>query len=168
MCPRYGPPLMLLCGAVFGALVACAATRSSPRGSPPAVEFRDLEHQVARLVNAHRAERRLRALRYDTLVAAIARAHSREMAAGGVPLGHQGFDQRAAAVERVDTFNEIAENVALNDYRRERTVAVAMRGWLASEHHLANIEGPYNITGVGVARARDGTFFYTEIFVARR
>jgi uncharacterized protein YkwD len=168
MYPRYGSPLMLLCAATFGAVVACAAGRSHPRAVPPAPDFRDLEQYVARLVNAYRSRRGMHSLRYDTLVAAIARAHSREMAAGRVPLGHEGFDERANAVERVEQFTEMAENVALNDYGRDRTVAVAMRGWLARPHHLENIEGPYTVTGVGVARARDGTFFYTEIFVARR
>ena len=60
------------------------------------------------------------------------------------------------------------ENVALNDYSRTRTVAVAVQGWLHSPHHLENIAGEYDHTGVGVARAADGTFYYTQLFVSRR
>ena len=135
---------------------------------PPAADFRDLERQVARLVNEHRQTRRLRRLTYDTALARIARAHSVDMAEGRVSLGHGGFERRADAVERLKRFDAIAENVALNDYARARTVAIALRGWLGSAHHLQNIEGAYDVTGVGVARARDGTFYYTQIFVARR
>jgi uncharacterized protein YkwD len=151
-----------------GMVAACAATASPRPRVRAGAAFPDLERQVARLVNEHRAARRLHRLAYDTAVARIARVHSVAMAEGRSPLGHGGFERRAEAVERMHPFGEIAENVAMNDYARERTVAIAVRGWLGSAHHLENIEGPYNTTGVGVARARDGTFYYTQIFVARR
>lgn len=165
---RYGSRPVILGWMALGLCAACAAARAPHPGAPPASDNRDLERQIARLVNEHRAARRLRRLAYDTLLAAIARSHSADMAAGRVPLGHAGFEQRAEAVERVEAFREIAENVALNDYPRERTASIALRGWLTSAHHRANIEGPYRVTGVGVARARDGTYFYTQLFVARR
>jgi len=127
-----------------------------------------MEHEVARRVNAHRAARRLAALTYDTAVAAIARAHSLEMAAHDVPMGHDGFHERADRVDRFMSLEAIAENVAMNDYGSARTVGVAVAGWLASAHHLENIEGRYDVTGVGIVRARDGTFYYTQLFVRRR
>jgi len=119
-------------------------------------------------VNQYRAGRRLPALRFDTAVARVARAHSLEMARGSVPLGHDGFTSRANAVERFVAFDEIAENVALNDYPRERTVTVAIDGWLHSVHHRENIEGKFDLTGVGIARSRNGTYYFTQVFVARR
>jgi uncharacterized protein YkwD len=165
---RYGPPTTLLCSVALGIFAACAATPApQPALSQPA-GFTDLERQVVRLVNEYRIARGLARLTYDTAVARVARAHSIDMAAGRVPMGHDGFNRRADAVERIERFDEIAENVALNDYARERTVAIALRGWLGSAHHLENIEGAFTVTGVGVARAHDGTFYYTQIFVARR
>ena len=110
----------------------------------------------------------LPALSYDTAVAAIARAHSVDMAAHRVPMGHDGFRQRAGLVDRFIPLDAIAENVALNDYSRSRTVGVAVAGWLASPHHLENIEGTYDVTGVGIVLAGDGTFYYTQLFVGRR
>lgn len=165
---RYGSRPVIFAWMALGLCAACAGARGPHPGVPPPGDIRDLERQVARLVNEHRAARRLRRLAYDTVLAAIARGHSADMAAGRVPLGHAGFDHRAEAVERVEAFREIAENVALNDYPRERTASIALRGWLTSAHHRVNIEGRYTVTGVGVARARDGTYFYTQIFVARR
>jgi uncharacterized protein YkwD len=126
-----------------------------------------MEREVARLVNAHRAARRMPALAYDTAIAAIARAHSRDMARGTIPMGHDGFRHRTDLVNRIIPFTAIAENVALNDYPIARTVRVAVTGWLASPHHLENIEGKYDVTGVGIVRAADGTYFYTQLFVAR-
>jgi len=52
--------------------------------------------------------------------------------------------------------------------QRDDTVTVAVDGWLGSPHHRENIEGNFDRTGVGVARARDGTWYYTQIFIARR
>ncbi len=148
-------------------LLACAASPARERAAPSA-EFRDLERQVSRLVNEHRATRRLSRLTFDTGLAAIARTHSGAMAARLVPLGHDEFAERAELVGRALPFLRIAENVALNDYAVARTAAVALQGWLRSPHHLENIEGSYNVTGVGIVRAKDGTFYYTQLFVARR
>ena len=148
-------------------LLACASAASAPAPSK-GLDERSLERDVTRLVNKHRATRHLKVLAYDTALASIALAHSVAMARGRVPLGHDGFSARADQVQRFLEFSEIAENVALNDYPRARTVNVAIDGWLRSPHHRENIEGAFNVTGVGIARASNGTYYYTQIFVARR
>ena len=144
--------------------------RPPPPPPPPgaAPDERSLEREVTRLVNQRRVSRHLRVLAYDTAVASVARAHSVAMARGCVPLGHDGFSARAGLVQRFLEFSEIAENVALNDYARARTVNVAIDGWLRSPHHREIIEGAFDITGVGIARSSNGTYYYTQIFVARR
>ncbi len=159
---------MVARGLTVVVLLSCAAGPGTQERAAPAIQFRDLERQVVRLVNEHRVARRLSRLSYDTSVAAIARVHSVAMARRRVPLGHDGFEERVAAVERVRPFLRVAENVALNDHPVARTAAVALRGWLRSPHHLENIEGRFDVTGVGVARAPDGTYFFTQLFVARR
>ena len=148
--------------------IALVATTLAARGGTAPADYRDLERQVARQVNDYRGGKRLGKLVYDERVAAIARVHSVDMASGREKLGHTGFKDRAAAVNRMTPYDAIAENVALNDYSRPRTVAVAVQGWLHSPHHLENIAGDYDHTGVGVARSADGTFYYTQLFVSRR
>jgi uncharacterized protein YkwD len=165
---RHGDCTKVARRLAVGVLLACAAGPAPRERAALTNEFRDLERQVARLVNEHRAVRRLSRLTYDTTVAAIARTHSVAMAERRVTLGHDGFEQRAAAVEPIRPFTKIAENVALNDYAVARTATVALQGWLRSAHHLENIEGAFDVTGVGVARAEDGTFYFTQLFVARR
>jgi len=149
-------------------LLACASAAPSPPSPWATPDERSLERDVSRLVNVHRIARHLHALAYDTAVASVARAHSAEMAKRHVSLGHDGFSARADQVERIVAFSEIAENVALNDYGRDRTVRVALDGWLKSPHHRENIEGAFDITGVGIARSPNGTYYYTQIFVARQ
>jgi uncharacterized protein YkwD len=147
-------------------LLACASTGPAPTIRTPGDEIGALEREVARLVNEHRAARRLPALAPDSGLASIARSHSVAMAQGRVSLGHDGFSGRAERVEVFLAFRQIAENVAMNDYPPARTVRVAVEGWLRSAHHRENIEGPFERTGVGIARSRDGTFYYTQLFVA--
>lgn len=152
-------------------LLACASAAPAPAPvstSSEALDERSLERDVTRLVNKHRVTRHLKVLAYDTALASVARAHSVAMARGRVPLGHDGFSSRADRVQGFLEFSEIAENVALNDYPRARTVNVAIDGWLRSPHHRDNIEGAFNVTGVGIARSSNGTYYYTQIFVARR
>ncbi len=146
--------------------LACGAGNAPPP-APVTTDFRDLELAVVRLVNAHRTRLHLRKLVADSALARIAREHSRDMAEQRVSFGHDGFSDRAKEAERRYDFSEIAENVALNDYARARTVAVAVDGWLGSRHHRENIEGNFDRTGVGIARSGDGTYYYTQLFVAR-
>jgi uncharacterized protein YkwD len=42
-----------------------------------------------------------------------------------------------------------------------------MRGWLASRGHRESIEGPYELTGVGVVSNAAGEIYFTQLFVAR-
>lgn len=149
----------------FLVLLACVSAGAVP-GARATGDLAALERDVARLVNEHRTAHRLNALRVDSGLAAIAREHSAAMAAGRVPMGHDGFSARADRVERLLAYHEIAENVAMNDYGAGRTVRVAVDGWLKSPHHLENIEGDFNLTGVGIARSHEGAFYYTQLFVA--
>jgi len=152
----------------FCAVLALAGgAGSAPPPGPATTNFRDLELAVVRLVNVHRSRLHLRVLVADSGLARIARGHSRDMAERRVSFGHDGFSNRAKEAERRFDFSEIAENVALNDYTRARTVAVAVDGWLGSRHHRENIEGNFDRTGVGIARSEDGTYYYTQIFVAK-
>ena len=148
-------------------LVLACAGAGAPPPTPATADYRDLEQAVVRSVNAYRLRRHLRALVADSALARIARGHSRDMAERRVSFGHDGFDDRVKEAERRFDFSEIAENVALNDYARARTVTVAVEGWLGSPHHRENIEGSFDRTGVGIARTADGTWYYTQIFIAR-
>jgi uncharacterized protein YkwD len=44
---------------------------------------------------------------------------------------------------------------------------VALAHWLASPVHRKNLEGPFELAGVGAGRGMDGSLYLTQIFVAR-
>ncbi|HWP67453.1 MAG TPA: CAP domain-containing protein [Candidatus Limnocylindria bacterium] len=141
---------------VIALLVGAASTARA--GDP-------LEQQVLSLVNRHRATRGLPALRADARIAREARRHSAAMASGTVPFGHAGFAERGAALRRVMPCRSSAENVA-SSLGYDDPAGEMVRGWLASSGHRKNIEGPYETTGVGVARSARGQIYVTQIFVA--
>jgi len=125
-----------------------------------------LEQAVVALVNRHRRTRGLPPLTADARIGHQARLHSAAMAAGRTPLGHGGFADRVAALRRVMACRRTAENVAFNQGHRD-PAAVAVRGWLTSRGHRENIEGAYELTGVGVASNAAGEVYFTQIFVGR-
>ena len=118
------------------------------------------------LVNRHRRARNLAALTLDPRISREARLHSVAMAAGTTPFGHEGFDERVKALRLAMPCRRTAENVASSQGYHDAAVE-AVRGWLGSAGHRENIEGPYDRTGVGVARSATGEVFFTQIFVGR-
>ncbi|WP_058496267.1 CAP domain-containing protein [Legionella drozanskii] len=113
-------------------------------------------------VNEYRAKRGLKPLKMNNLMSAEAAKHSRDMANHAIPFGHQYFDKR---IHRL--FNAIqqcqggSENVAYN-YKDAKDV---VRNWLTSRGHRRNIEGNYNLTGIGLARDKRGKLYFTQIFL---
>jgi uncharacterized protein YkwD len=124
-----------------------------------------LEEAVYDQVNAHRQSHGLAPLAPDARISREARRHSRAMAERKT-LGHDGFDDRVQALRRVMPCRRTAENVAMNQGHRD-PASEAVRGWLGSQAHRQNIEGPYELTGVGIARNAKGEVYFTQIFVGR-
>lgn len=150
--------LLLIAGALL-ALGGCATV------SPRRAGYAGMERRMFDLVNEHRARMGLPRLVYDPLVAEIARGHSRQMARGGVRFGHRGFHTRARAIRIFRASEWISENVAVNLFDRAASPETAVKGLLGSRKHRRNIEGEYRYTGVGVVRASNGAYYYTQMFV---
>ena len=137
---------------------------SSARAESESAVLIVLERQVYELVNSHRTAMGLAPLAYSEEVAASARQHSRDMARGYVGLGHEGAETRRQSLSRTMSFGRFAENVGANNYDRSAAPGTAVSEWLRSSGHRKNIEGNFDVTGVGIAHAGD-TFFFTQIFL---
>jgi len=160
------PRAWLLVSAFFLCAVFCSAPARMPE--PPTAAAGGLEASTHELVNKHRRTVRLSPLAYNARIAAVARRHSEDMAAGRVPAGHEGFEERHRDLSKIIPLSGIAENVGINDYPPSETVRAAVSGWLSSRGHRENIEGRYDLTGVGIARDARGVYYYTQIFVRRK
>lgn len=117
---------------------------------------------VLRLVNEHRREMGLPALQLNTTLSNIARKHSLNMAKGKEPFGHEGFEERIAdAWMQLHIRGAAAENIA----EGVTTGKAVVNLWLGSKGHRKNIEGNYNLMGLGVATSANGTMYFTQIFL---
>ncbi len=162
---RTGPAAVV---AVLVVLAVAAGAAAAGRGrESQGFSTGPLEAQTHELVNAHRRDAGLRPLEYSPAIAAVARRHSEAMAAGKVRVGHQGAAERERRIAREIPLRGMAENVAVNNAAARRTARMAVAGWLGSRGHRANIVGDYDVTGIGIARGRNGAWYFTHIFVKR-
>jgi len=126
--------------------------------------YSEMEAQVLKLVNQHRKTIGLNELQFNEAINTEALKHSKNMASGIVPFSHDGFDGRAdRLLSRLDG-NAIAENVASGQTDAES----ALECWLESKGHKQNIEGNYNLTGIGIALGKYGDLYFTQIFLLNK
>jgi uncharacterized protein YkwD len=113
------------------------------------------------LVNKHRKRKGLPMLAWSDHFAKASENHSVSMMRGRTAFGHNGFESRVKSIAAKEgNLKAWAENVAKGEMGAEEVV----KGWLNSPGHRKNIEGKYNITGIGIAQKKDGTIFFTQIF----
>ena len=125
-----------------------------------------LEQSIHQQVNAYRQSRDLPPLTLDDRISEQAKIHSQAMASGKVPFSHEGFEQRVKAIAKSISYRSAAENVAFNQGFSDPATQ-AVQGWLKSPGHLKNIEGDFDLTGVGVIKNAQGEFYFTQIFIKR-
>ena len=64
----------------------------------------------------------------------------------------------------IDGFTLAAENAGLTN--RAEPARAILDGWIASPVHRSNLHAPpFNHTGVGIAQAADGTFYFTQLYL---
>ncbi|KJH70134.1 CAP domain-containing protein [Aliterella atlantica] len=131
-----------------------------------AVPPSSLEQSIHQQINQYRQSRKLPPLQLDARISQQAKIHSQAMANGKVPFSHQGFDTRISAIRRQIRYRAAAENVAYNQ-GYSNPAKQAVEGWIKSQGHRVNIEGQYNLTGIGVAKNAKNEYYFTQIFINR-
>jgi uncharacterized protein YkwD len=86
------------------------------------------------------------------------------MALIGRTISHRGFDARLENIRKRIPVRAAAENVAAAKGEKDPARTV-VEGWTKSAGHRKNMLGDFSLTGVGVAQSKDGTYFFTQIFV---
>lgn len=135
----------------------------SPAAAPTPT-LSGLEQAILVEVNRHRQSIGLPALQSNSVLATEAALHSQRMASKKVPFGHNGFEARVSRIRtRLGPLSGSGENVAYGQLTAREVVKV----WLNSPPHRKNIEGHYNLTGIGVSRNRQGIIYFTQIFTQK-
>ena len=123
------------------------------------------ESEVFELVNRERSKARLGVLAWDDRLARLARDYSRQMAREGF-FDHYDKEGRTVVdrADRIQGWSEIGENLFVcedHDY----FARTAIRGWLGSRTHRTNmLDRLWTATGIGIATARNGNIFVTQVF----
>ncbi|MEG4441789.1 CAP domain-containing protein [Microcoleus sp. AT9_B5] len=125
----------------------------------------DLEKAVNQQINQYRLSKKLPPLSIDPQISQVARIHSEDMAKGKVKFSHDGFEGRAKAV--TIPYQSVAENLAYN-FGYSDPVRNAVEGWIKSDGHRKNMEGQFNVTGIGIAKNAKGEYYFTQLFVRSR
>jgi uncharacterized protein YkwD len=154
----------------FIMLLSCSPA-VAPSSSVPGTVVRNeppgnMEGNILGYINDYRRSRGLAALQMTDIASRQAAQHSRNMASGKTAFSHDGFDQRIAAIKKAmgaDYMAAAAENVASGQMSAKEVV----NGWLKSAGHKKNIEGNYNLTGIGVAQSSKGELYFTQIFLRK-
>ncbi len=128
------------------------------------------ERRAFELINRERHRRGLSPLAWDGGLIRLARYHSQNMARSGF-LSHvdrEGLDLKARAQALgLHGWRTIGENIAYNQGYDDPT-AFAVERWMVSEKHRENaMSGEYTHAAVGIARASDGTYYFTQVFMRR-
>lgn len=132
-----------------------------------ATRFADLEAQLLAEVNAVRARHHLIALKRSPDLDRVASEHSADMARRNY-MSHYS-PEGTNPVDRImrsglSGFTLAAENLGKTNRRDPNREIVD--NWLASPDHRRNLlTPPFNTTGIGIARAADGSLIYTQVYV---
>jgi uncharacterized protein YkwD len=125
------------------------------------VQLTEEEQQLLELTNAERQRCGLRPLRPHPLLMLAARRHAQNMARQG-RLSHtldgKTFADRVSEVGY--TYRHLSENIAWNP----ATPLAALRCWLASPGHRANLLGPGEEVGLAVATNERGERYWVQVF----
>ncbi len=121
-----------------------------------------MQQMILHYVNAYRAKHHLSPLKLNAVASQEAARHSQAMASKATSFGHAHFNDRIKRLyKQFDQCRGGAENVAYYRVNAKRLV----EEWIASPGHRRNIEGHYNITGIGIAHGKPGWAYYTQIFI---
>jgi len=162
---RVGWMLALLLS--FSLVLAGLPDRGLAEEKREGIDLRALESRVSTRINEYRVSAKKPPFERNEKVAKVARGHSRDMAKGRVGFGHDGLKERAALIGASIEMAGLAENISKHD-RSSGFVDAAMKMWLASPIHKKNIDGDFDLAGVGAAQAANGIVYFTQIFVKKR
>lgn len=150
-------------------LISCFCTIIGYLGCKTASDLTEAEteQKLFLLVNQHRTSHGLNELTWNEVIAEQCRIHSNNMATDTVKFSHDGFEERIANIQRTISISSAGENIAYC-YIYSNPAEVTMNIWLDKNEHRTNIEGDFNLTGVGVIKKENDIYYFTQIYVKTR
>jgi uncharacterized protein YkwD len=123
------------------------------------------------IINKMRIQAGREPLAWSDELAAVARLHSQNMAEFKF-FSHRGLDNKLVS-DRADQlmvgkWRSIGENIAFNRGYAD-PVEKAVELWLDSPEHRRNLmDTTWHESAIGVAKAADGSVYFTQVFLTRK
>ncbi len=135
------------------------------------VKIASIEHVAFDIVNQKRIESGLKSLVWSDQLEGVARGHSQNMADFDF-FSHRGMDNKMVSDRADDAhlgkWRAIGENIAFNRGFAD-PIAKAVQLWLDSPSHRNNMMNEnWREAAIGVAIAADGSYYFTQVFLARK
>lgn len=146
-----------------------ASAKSSNQKSLSGREIIRMEQKLFMMINEERLAKGIQPLILDPKIQLVATMHSKDIARKGNP--SPSIRTEPNIVERLNKANIayriVGENITSNKGANDPLNA-AKESWMNSpEHYNKIISADYNRSGIGIAQGRDGTFYFTQIFIKR-
>lgn len=158
-------PLLLLAFLFTGFNCAGLYHRYRPDDYPE--ELIELEREILKYVNRYRESHHLRKLDLNDSITFYARRHSSAMARKDAPFNHDYFERRVYKISLTVPLQAAGENLAYHtgfgDFAKS-----TFEAWLKSPAHRQNIGGKFDLTGIGVVKTENESYYFTQIFVQQR
>jgi uncharacterized protein YkwD len=149
-------PALLLSIAVEASPISSTApdaTLNTVRVAPAKVV--SMADEILQYINSYRKKKGLPPLVMNAAMSDEALKHSENMAARRTSFGHNGFQHRYKRISSaLNGISGAGENVAMGS----KTAREVVDNWLKSPMHKQNIEGAFNLTGIGVAADKKARF----------
>ena len=127
------------------------------------VTYSKIETEILDLVNQHRLEIGLSALKELNVISGVADGHTQYMISKG-QINHDNFNLRADKLMSIASAKAVSENVAYGF----STAQGVVNGWLNSEGHRKAIEDPKNTHfGISTESNSEGKNYFTQIFIKK-
>lgn len=142
-----------------------------PSRKPETSDAFELERHAFALINQQRASSGLEPLTWSDDAAKIARLHSENMANydffSHTDLNGLMVNDRADSLG-IKKWQAIGENIAYNQ-GFENPVEFAVERWMKSPKHRDNLlNSRWRESGIGIAIAENGKYYFTEVFLQRK
>jgi len=160
-------PVVFVLALAFSS-VSCASDSEEiePTTTPVLIQnydYSDNELELADLINQHRATLGLNPLQTINHISYKSEEHNEYMIANNV-VNHDLFQERSQNIIEVLGAYKVNENVAYN----YMTSNSALKAWLKSPGHKANIEGDFTHFGISIrVNPENGKKYYTNIFIKK-
>ncbi len=161
--------LFLLVATLEGCAKILSLPRVEPSSAPTSVGLVSnstdvIETSIYTQINQYRQSRNLTPIRLDPFLSEQARLYSEQVAQGQTSFENTNFESQFERIGEQIPFESVKINLAYNEGYDDPATAT-VENWLESPSHRQNIEGNFNLMGIGVAKNLDNKYYFTQILL---